>query len=148
MGDEQETEGVKFTIWNIGRKVDMFFESVQILCVANYSDLSRGHLKWWFSKGILPKCPQFSVRKGIEVFLSTGNATRLDFSRIPLGAVVTTQVIQTFWRIALQSFMKRIMSSSCRAVSTSWDQEALACEPADDGDGTMQDSKASFVFVS
>ena len=24
---------------------------------ANYNDLSRGHLKWWFSKGIHPKIP-------------------------------------------------------------------------------------------
>ena len=24
---------------------------------ANYNDLSRGHLKWWFSKGIPPKSP-------------------------------------------------------------------------------------------
>ena len=24
---------------------------------ANYNDFSRGHLKWWFSKGIPPKSP-------------------------------------------------------------------------------------------
>ena len=30
---------------------------------ANYSDLSRRHLKWWFSKGIPPKLPLIQVQK-------------------------------------------------------------------------------------
>ena len=29
---------------------------------ANFSDLSRGHPKWWFSKGILPKSPWLRFR--------------------------------------------------------------------------------------
>ena len=28
---------------------------------ANYNDVSRGHPKWWFSKGILPKIPLIQV---------------------------------------------------------------------------------------
>ena len=28
---------------------------------ANYNDLSRGHLKWWFSKGIPPKSPTIFI---------------------------------------------------------------------------------------
>ena len=33
----------------------------------NYSDLSRGQLKWWFSKGIPPKCPKNS---GLGIIVS------------------------------------------------------------------------------
>ena len=133
----------------------MFFKPVQILCVANYNDLSRGHLKWWFSKGVLPKCPQFSVRKEIEVFLSTGNATHLDFSRIPLGAVGhntghpdvlahCSAVIHEKDHVLIMSRCVNVLGSGSTGVRLT----AVACEPADDGDGTMQDSKASFVFVS
>ena len=34
---------------------------------ANYNDLSRGHPKWWFSKGIPPQMPLIQVFLGIIV---------------------------------------------------------------------------------
>ena len=37
--------------------IDMMQQQKTTSIWANYSDLSRGHPKWWFSKGIPPKSP-------------------------------------------------------------------------------------------